>query len=44
MHLYERVTNADRRIEECVRTLLLDKPEISHLVAPRRGARLGTAA
>jgi predicted MFS family arabinose efflux permease len=39
MHLYERVTNADRRLEECVRTLLLDKPVISHLIAPRRGAR-----
>ena len=40
MHLYERVTNADRRMEECVRTFLLDKPEITHLVAPRRGVRM----
>jgi quinol monooxygenase YgiN len=39
MHLYERVTNADRRMEETVRTLLVDKPEISHYVAPRRAQR-----
>jgi MFS family permease len=36
MHLYERVTNADRLMEESVRKLLIDKPEITHLVAPRR--------
>jgi len=40
MHLYERVTNADRRMEESVQALLLDKPEISHYVAPRRAHRL----
>jgi hypothetical protein len=40
MHLYERVTNADRRMEETVRTLLLDPPEITHFVAPSRGNRL----
>ncbi len=39
MHLYERVTNADRRLEESVRQLILDKPEITHLVAPRRALR-----
>jgi MFS family permease len=40
MHLYERVTNADRRLEEGVKKLLLKPPEITHLVAPRRGHRL----
>jgi predicted MFS family arabinose efflux permease len=40
MHLYERVTNADKRLEESVRKLLLDKPVISHYVAPRRAHRL----
>ena len=40
MHLYERVTNADRRMEDTVRALLIDKPEISHYVAPRRAPRL----
>jgi predicted MFS family arabinose efflux permease len=39
MHLYERVTNADRRMEECVRTILLDKPEITHLISPRRAGK-----
>ncbi len=39
MHLYERVTNADRRLEDSVRKLLLKPPEITHLVAPRRAAR-----
>ena len=44
MHLYERVTNADRRIEERVRNLLIETPEVSHLVAPRRGGRIRPAA
>ena len=39
MHLYERVTNADRRMEECVRKLLVETPVVTHLVAPRRGRR-----
>ena len=38
MHLHERVTNADRRVEECVSTLLLRSPEITHLIAPRRSS------
>jgi predicted MFS family arabinose efflux permease len=38
MHLHERVTNADRRVEECVSTLLLEPPEITHLIAPRRSS------
>ena len=39
MHLYERVTNADRDAEGVVRAMLLAPPEISHLVAPRRSQR-----
>jgi MFS family permease len=39
MHLYERVTNADRDAEATVRAMLLAPPEISHLIAPRRAAR-----
>ena len=41
MHLYERVTNADRRVEECVRKLLSSPPEITHLIAPKRTGRFG---
>ena len=37
MYLYERVTNADRRMEERVRQLLTEPPKITHLVAPKRG-------
>jgi MFS family permease len=40
MHLYERVTNADKRMEESVRALLVDKPVVSHYVAPRRAHRV----
>ena len=40
MHLYERVTNADRRMEEFVRKLLVEQPEVSHFVAPSRPSRL----
>ncbi|MDE3174728.1 MAG: MFS transporter [Pseudomonadota bacterium] len=39
MHLYERVTNADRRMEERVRKLLVETPVVTHLIAPRRGRR-----
>ncbi len=39
MHLYERVTDADRSMEEHVRKLLQGPPEIAHLVAPRRSQR-----
>jgi MFS family permease len=39
MHLYERVTDADRSMEEHVRKLLQGPPEITHLVAPRRASR-----
>jgi MFS family permease len=39
MHLYERVTDADRSMEERVRELLQAPPEIAHLVAPRRTPR-----
>jgi quinol monooxygenase YgiN len=39
MHLHERVTNADRRVEDSVRNLLLDPPEVTHLIAPRRANR-----
>lgn len=39
MHLYQRMTNADRDAEDKVRAMLLGPPEISHLVAPRRAAR-----
>ena len=39
MHLYERVTNADRRIEDDVRKLLLETPVVTHLIAPRRVRR-----
>jgi hypothetical protein len=36
MHQHERVTNADAKLEECVRTLLVEAPQITHFVAPRR--------
>jgi hypothetical protein len=42
MHLYERVTGADRSMEEHVRKLLQAPPEITHLVAPRRTSRFDT--
>ena len=42
MHLYERVTDADRGMEEHVRKLLQAPPEITHLVAPRRASRFET--
>jgi Transmembrane secretion effector len=40
MYLYERVTNADRRMEERVRQLLIEPPKITHLIAPKRGRRV----
>ena len=36
MHQHERVTTADARMEECVRTLLLESPQVTHFIAPRR--------
>ena len=39
MYLYERVTNADRRMEERVRQILTEPPKITHLIAPKRGHR-----
>jgi hypothetical protein len=39
MHLYERVTYADRDAEDKVRVMLLAPPEVSHLIAPRRAGR-----
>jgi hypothetical protein len=36
MHQYERVTNADRVLEQRVRGLLIAPPRVSHLVAPKR--------
>jgi len=39
MHQHERVTNADRVLEEQVRVLLLAPPHISHLIAPKRTRR-----
>jgi quinol monooxygenase YgiN len=39
MHLHERVTNADRRVEDCVSNLLAEPPEVTHLIAPRRASR-----
>lgn len=43
MHLYERVTDADRGVEEQVRKFLTASPEINHLVAPRRSSRFDRA-
>ena len=43
MHLYERVTDADRGMEEHVRQFLLEPPQITHLVAPRRASRFDKA-
>ena len=39
MHLYERVTHADRDAEDLIRRMLLEPPQISHLIAPRRASR-----
>jgi predicted MFS family arabinose efflux permease len=36
MHQHERVTNADRLLEDQVRGLLLASPRVSHLIAPKR--------
>lgn len=36
MHQRERVTNADRVLENQVRRLLLASPRVSHLIAPKR--------
>jgi predicted MFS family arabinose efflux permease len=39
MHSYERVTKADRMLEEHIRRLLIAAPQISHLVASERNRR-----
>ena len=39
MHQHERVTNADRVLEDQIRQLLARSPRISHLIAPRRARR-----
>lgn len=40
MHQHERVTNADKMLEERVRRMLIGPPRITHLIAPsRREAR-----
>jgi hypothetical protein len=36
MHQHERVTNADRILEDQVRGLLIASPRVSHLIAPKR--------
>lgn len=36
MHQHERVTNADRLLEDRVRRLLIAPPIIAHLIAPKR--------
>jgi predicted MFS family arabinose efflux permease len=36
MHQHERVTNADRVLEDQVRGLLVASPRVSHLIAPKR--------
>jgi MFS family permease len=39
MHLYERVTHADRDAEDVIRRMLVESPQVSHLIAPRRASR-----
>jgi len=39
MHSYERVTKADRVLEEHIRGFLIAPPEIDHLVASERQRR-----
>ena len=40
MHLHERVTNADRLIEDSAGTMLTEPPEVTHFIAPRRSSQL----
>ena len=40
MHQHERVTNADRLLEDQIRQLLTETPQITHLIAPDRSRRL----
>jgi MFS family permease len=40
MHLRERVTNADRLLEEQIRTMLVEPPRIEFLIAAERGQAL----
>ena len=37
MHLRERVTNADRVLEDEIREMLIDPPRIEFLIAAERG-------
>jgi hypothetical protein len=37
MHLRERVTNADRVLEEEIREMLIEPPRIEFLIAPEPG-------
>ena len=37
MHLRERVTNADRVLEDQIREMLLEPPRIEFLIAAERG-------
>ena len=41
MHAHERVTNADRMLEEQIRKLLTASPRVTHLIASERRRRLG---
>ena len=43
MHLYERVTNADREQEDRIRRMLIEPPQVNHLIAPRRANRFDGA-
>jgi predicted MFS family arabinose efflux permease len=39
MHQHERVTNADRMLEDEIRQLLTEAPRVTHLIASERGHR-----
>ena len=39
MHLRERVTNADRLLEDEIREMLIAPPHIEFLIAAERGVR-----
>jgi hypothetical protein len=40
MHLRERVTNADRLLEDQIRCMLVEPPHIEFLIAAERGSEL----
>jgi predicted MFS family arabinose efflux permease len=44
MHSHERVTNADRMLEDEVRRLLTASPRVTHLIASERGRRPAKSA